>query len=136
MLNKVQLIGRLGADPEIRYLPSGLPATNFRIATDERWTNGDGEKQSRTEWHRIVTFGKLAETVANFMKKGRLVYLEGRIQTREWTDQNNVKRYTTEIVALSVRFLDKMPEGIGNDADKSPDAVTHEGLNGEAPVPF
>jgi len=104
-VNKAILIGNLGADPEARYTQSGQAVTNFRIATSERWTGRDGQQQERTEWHRIVTFGKLAETCRDYLSKGRQVYVEGRIQTRQWEDRDGNKRYTTEIVAQTVRFL-------------------------------
>jgi len=104
-VNKVILIGNLGADPETRYTQNGQPVTNFRIATSERFTSRSGEPQERTEWHRIVTFGKLAETCRDYLAKGRQVYVEGRLQTRQWDDRDGNKRYTTEIVAQTVRFL-------------------------------
>lgn len=103
-LNKAILIGNLGKDPEIRYTPSGLGVANFNIATSETWTK-DGQKETRTEWHRIVAFGKLAEICGEYLSKGRQVYIEGRIQTRDWEDQNGIKRYTTEIVASQMLML-------------------------------
>jgi single-strand DNA-binding protein len=104
-VNKVILVGNLGADPEARYTQSGSPVTNFRIATSERWTGRDGQPQERTEWHRIVTFGKLAEHCRDYLSKGRQVYVEGRIQTREWQDRDGNRRWTTEVVAQTVQFL-------------------------------
>jgi len=104
-VNKAILIGNLGADPEARYTQSGAAVTNFRIATSEKWTGKDGQPQERTEWHRIVTFGRLAETCRDYLSKGRQVYVEGRIQTRQWEDRDGNKRWTTEIVAQTVRFL-------------------------------
>lgn len=104
-VNKVILIGNLGADPEARYTQSGSPVTNFRIATSEKWTSKDGQPQERTEWHRIVTFGRLAEHCRDYLSKGRQVFVEGRIQTRQWDDRDGNKRYTTEIVAQTVQFL-------------------------------
>ncbi len=106
MINKAILVGRLGADPEVRYTPDGAMVTNFRIATDEQWKDKNGEKVQKTEWHRIVTFGKLAEICGKYLVKGKLVYLEGRIQTRAWDDKEGVKRYTTEIVASDMQMLD------------------------------
>lgn len=103
-LNKVTLIGRLGKDPEIRYTPSGLAVANFSMATSENWTK-EGQKESRTEWHRIVAFGKLAEICGEYLAKGKQVYIEGRIQTREWEDKEGNKRYTTEIVAGQMLML-------------------------------
>ena len=104
-LNKAILIGNLGRDPEVRYTPSGVAVANFSIATSESWTNKDGEKETRTEWHRIVAFGKLGEICGEYLSKGKQVYIEGRIQTRDWEDQNGVKRYTTEIVASQMIML-------------------------------
>ena len=104
-LNKVMLIGRLGRDPEMRYTQSGTAVANFSLATDDNWRDKQGNKQERTEWHNIVAWGKLADTVNNYLKKGRQVYVEGRLQTRDWTDNANVKHYRTEIVASTVTFL-------------------------------
>jgi single-strand DNA-binding protein len=110
-VNKAILIGNLGADPETRYTQNGQAVSNFRMATSERWTGRDGQQQERTEWHRIVTFGKLAETCQNYLSKGRQVYVEGRIQTRQWEDKQGQKRFTTEIVAQTVRFLGQRGSG-------------------------
>lgn len=104
-INKVILIGNLGNDPEIRSLPSGQAVANFNIATTERWTGKDGNPGEKTEWHRIVVFGKQAENCKEYLKKGRQVYVEGRLQTREWDDKEGQKRKTTEIVANTVQFL-------------------------------
>ena len=104
-VNKAIIVGNLGADPEVRYTQSGTPVANMRIATNERWTDKSGEKQERTEWHRVVVFGKTAENCQKYLSKGRQVYVEGRIQTNEWQDNDGNKRYTTEIVANDVTFL-------------------------------
>ena len=104
-VNKVILIGNLGADPEVRFTPGGQAVANFRIATSDTWTDKSGNKQERTEWHRIVVWGKLAELCGEYLKKGRQCYVEGRLQTREWTDKEGKKNYTTEIVAQNVQFL-------------------------------
>jgi single-strand DNA-binding protein len=113
-INKVILIGRLGRDPEIRYTPDGRAVANFSIATSEEWRDKDsGEKKERTEWHRIVVFGKMGEICGQYLSKGRQVYLEGRIQTRSW-EKDGVTRYTTEIVAGDVQFL-----GSRNDQEPS-----------------
>ncbi len=104
-VNKVILIGNLGADPEVRRSTDRQTICNFRIATTDRWTDKGGVSQERTEWHRIVTFGKTAENCGQYLTKGRQVYVEGRLQTREWTDKENQKRYTTEVVAQQVTFL-------------------------------
>ncbi len=104
-LNKVMLIGNLGRDPEIRYMPSGDAMANLNLATTDTWKDKSGEKQERTEWHRIVMFGKQAEIAGEYLKKGSQVYIEGRLQTRKWTDKSNVERYTTEIVADRMQML-------------------------------
>lgn len=104
-VNKVILIGNLGADPEVRFTPSGQAVANFRIATSESWTDKQGQKQERTEWHRIVVWGKLAELCGQYLGKGRQCYVEGKLQTREWVDKENKKNYTTEVVANQVTFL-------------------------------
>jgi len=104
-VNKAILIGNLGADPEVRFTPGGQAVANFRIATSESWTDKGGQKQERTEWHRIVVWGKLAELCGEYLAKGRQCFVEGRLQTREWTDKENRKNYTTEIVANNVVFL-------------------------------
>jgi single-strand DNA-binding protein len=105
-INKVMLIGRLGADPDVRYMADGTPVVNFNMATNEPVRSADGTWEERAEWHRIVAFKKLAETCANLLGKGRLVYVEGKLQTRQWQDAQGVKRYTTEILAREIRFLD------------------------------
>ncbi|MFQ5442520.1 MAG: single-stranded DNA-binding protein [Thermodesulfobacteriota bacterium] len=104
-VNKVILVGNLGADPEIRYTPSGTAVANLRLATSETRTNKEGQKETKTEWHRIVTFGKLAEICGEYLSKGRQIYIEGRIQTRSWEDRDGNKKYTTEIVANSMQML-------------------------------
>jgi single-strand DNA-binding protein len=105
-INKVILIGRLGSDPEVRYTPSGVAVANFNIATSEEWKDKDsGEKRERTEWHRIVVWRRLGEICGEYLSKGRQVYVEGRLQTRDWEDRDGNKRYTTEIVANDVQFL-------------------------------
>ena len=106
MFNKIILVGRLGADPELRYLPDGAAVVNMRMATDEIWKNKEGEKVQKTEWHRIVAFRNLADICANYLKKGRLILIEGRVQTRKWTDSQNIDRYTTEVVATNMKMLD------------------------------
>jgi single-strand DNA-binding protein len=104
-VNKAIIIGNLGADPEVRYTQSGTAVANLRIATNERWTDKSGAKQERTEWHRVVVFGNTAENCQKYLSKGRQVYVEGRIQTNEWTDNDGNTKYTTEIVAQNVTFL-------------------------------
>ena len=104
-VNKVLLIGNLGGDPEVKKTTSGQTITLFSVATSNSWTNKEGQRQENTEWHRIVVWGKLAETCAEYLAKGRKVYVEGRLQTRSWEDNNGQKRYTTEVVANQVLFL-------------------------------
>jgi len=116
MINKAILVGRLGKDPEIRYTPEGAMVTNFNLATDEQWKDKNGEKVQKTEWHKIVTFGKLAEICGNYLVKGKLIYIEGRIQTRTWEDKEGVKRYTTEIVASNMQMLDSKGAAKAGDA--------------------
>jgi len=111
MLNKALLIGRLGKDPEVRYTPDGMMVTNFNIATDEYRKDKNGERVQRTEWHRIVTFGKLAEICGNYLSKGKLIFVEGRIQTQSWEDKEGNKHYTTEIIASDMKMLDSKGSG-------------------------
>ncbi|MFH2007515.1 MAG: single-stranded DNA-binding protein [bacterium] len=104
-INKAILVGNLGGDPELRYTSGGQAVCDMRIATSEKWTGKDGQLQERTEWHRIVVWGRTAETCNEYLKKGSQIYLEGRIQTRKWEDRDGNQRYTTEIVANKVLFL-------------------------------
>ena len=104
-VNRVTLIGNLGRDPELRYTQSGQAVTNFSVATNEKWKDKDGQLQERTEWHRINVWGKSAENCAQYLSKGRSVYIEGRLQTRDWEDREGNKRQTTEVVAQRVQFL-------------------------------
>jgi len=129
-LNKAILIGNLGRDPEVRYTPSGLAVANFSIATSETWTNKEGEKETRTEWHRIVAFGKLGEICGEYLAKGKQIYIEGRIQTRDWEDKDGVKRYTTEIVANEMQMLG----GRGGSASFSGDSAPASASAAPAPV--
>ena len=118
MVNKVILIGRLGADPEIRYTPSGAEVATFRMATSESWTNKSGEKEERTEWHRIVAWRGLAKICGEYLSKGKLVYIEGRLRTRSWEDRDGNKRSTTEIEATEMKMLGGIGEQKGKDKDK------------------
>lgn len=113
-VNKVILIGNLGRDPETRYMPSGDAITNCSIATTDTWKDKEGEKQERTEWHRIAFFGKLAEIAGEYLKKGSQVYIEGKLQTRKWQDKEGVDKYTTEIVASQMVMLGSRPAGSTN----------------------
>ena len=107
-VNKVILVGRLGRDPEVRYTPNGVAIANFSIATSEEWKDKDtGEKQERTEWHRIVAWRRLGEICGEYLHKGSQIYIEGRLQTRDWEDRDGNKRYTTEIVAQNMQMLGK-----------------------------
>ncbi len=111
MLNKVMIIGRLGADPELRYAGNGTPIANFNVATDESYMDREGNRVDKTEWHRVAVFQRQAENCANYLGKGSLVYVEGSLQTRQWQDQQGQTRYTTEIKAQRVQFLDRRGEG-------------------------
>ena len=111
MLNKVMIIGRLGADPELRYTQAGQPICSLRVATDESYTDKDGNRVERTEWHSVVAFGKAADHCNQYLHKGSLVYVEGKLSTRKWQDQKGQDRYTTEIRAERVQFLEKRENG-------------------------
>ncbi|KAA3619875.1 MAG: single-stranded DNA-binding protein [Calditrichaeota bacterium] len=118
-VNKVILIGRLGQDPELRYTQSGQPVGSFSVATNEAWKSKDGTMQERTEWHNIVVWARLAELANEYLKKGSMVYLEGRLQTRNWDDKDGVKHYKTEVVAQTMQFLDSREQGQGTGARPS-----------------
>jgi len=120
-LNKAHLIGHVGRDPESRSTPGGLQVTNFSLATTDTWAGQDGKKQERTEWHRIVLWGKLAELAGQYVSKGQQLYIEGRIQSREWEDKSGQKRQTTEIVANQMLFL-----GAGKAQDARPHHVPQD----------
>lgn len=105
-INKVILVGHLGQDPEVKYMPSGSAVANVSIATTESWKDKNtGEKKDKTEWHRVIFFARLAEVVGEYLRKGSQIYVEGRLQTRKWTDKNGVERYSTEIVANEMQML-------------------------------
>jgi len=110
-VNKVILVGRLGRDPEVRYTPSGTAVANFSIATSEQWNNKDGEKQERTEWHKIVAWRRLGEICGEYLHKGSQIYIEGRLQTRDWEDRDGNKRYTTEVIAQNMQMLGSADKG-------------------------
>ena len=112
------VIGNLGADPEMRYTADGAAVTNFRIAASRNYTGADGERKEETEWFRIVAFRKLAELCNQYLQKGRRVYVEGRLQTRQWEGQDGQKRYTTEVIAQDVQFLDSRPGGAPGSEDQ------------------
>ena len=113
MVNKIFIVGRLARDPEIRYTQNGSAIANMTVATDESFTGSDGNKVERTEWHRVTVFGKMAENCGNYLGKGSLVHVEGSLSTRKWQDQNGQDRYTTEIKAQRVQFLDRRDQDGG-----------------------
>jgi single-strand DNA-binding protein len=117
-VNKVILIGNLGRDPETRYMPDGGAITNISIATTDTWKDKQGEKQEKTEWHRVAFFGKLAEIAGEYLKKGSQVYVEGRLQTRKWQDKDGVDKYTTEIIADRMQMLGSRQGMGGGGADR------------------
>jgi single-strand DNA-binding protein len=130
-VNKVTLIGRLGADPQLKYTPSGRATVNFNLATNASWKDQDGNQQERTDWHRIVAWGKLAEVVGEWLKKGSLVYLEGRLQTRSYDDNNGVKRYITEVVVSDLEMLGGKGQGESSEAappENVPEATAEDDL--------
>jgi len=138
-VNKVILVGNLGQDPEVRYTANGAAVANISIATSEQWTDKQsGQKQERTEWHRVVLFGRLGEIAGEYLKKGSQVYLEGKLQTRKWQDQNGQDRYTTEIVANEMQMLGGRG-GSGGAADfnqgSSAPAPQSAPAQGSAPAP-
>ena len=116
-VNKVILIGNLGRDPETRYMPDGGAITNISVATTEQWKDKNGEKQEKTEWHRVAFFGKLAEIAGEYLKKGSQVYVEGRLQTRKWQDKDGADKYTTEIVANAMQMLGSR-QGMGGGGER------------------
>ena len=118
-VNKVILIGRLGGDPELKYTPSGSAVCNFSLATSEEWRDKSGNKQSKTEWHRVVVWGKLAELCNQYIKKGSNVFVEGSLQTRSWETKDNSKRYTTEINAQNIQFLSVTKSGEDKENEKN-----------------
>ena len=127
MVNKVILIGNLGADPEVRYSQNGTAVANFRVATTEIWKKQDGSKEEQTEWHRIVAFARLGEICGEYLGKGSKVYIEGRLQTRKWQDRDGNDRYTTEIVAREMKMLSPRGAGAGDSGGR--------GFDEEPPLP-
>ena len=130
-VNKVVLVGHLGCDPETRFMPSGAAVTNFNMATNESWKDTNGELQDKTEWHRCVMFGKSAELAGELLKKGQLVYMEGKLQTRNWEDKDGIKRYTTEVVCDMFTML-----GRKMDTDSSQEATPTSNSEEEDDLPF
>jgi single-strand DNA-binding protein len=135
-VNKAIIIGNLGKDPEVRFTGPGNAVANFTVATNEKWTDkASGQPQERTEWHRVVVWGKQAEHCGQYLKKGRPVYVEGRIQTREWTNKDGVKQYTTEIVANQVVFLGSKGDSGGGSSAAPPQG--EQGFDGGGDdIPF
>jgi single-strand DNA-binding protein len=135
-INKVILVGNLGADPETRYMPSGKPVTNIRIATSESWTDKQsGDKQERTEWHRVVLFEKLAEISAEYLRKGSQVYIEGSLRTRKWQDKEGKDQYSTEIVARDMQMLGGRGAGGGPAGGSEPRPERRPAGAGESRAP-
>lgn len=141
-LNRVQLIGRLGKNPEIRYTANGSAVANFSLATNETWTGKDGQKNERTEWHNLVAWGKLGEICGEYLTKGKQIYIEGRLNTRSWEDKDGNKRYTTEIRAENMIMLGGPGAGAGAGSGPGSDhtAAEHEAPDGastiEDDIPF
>ena len=135
-INKVTLIGHVGKQPEVRYTQGGSPVANFSLATNESWTSKTGERQDTTEWHRIVAWGKLAEICQEYVHKGSYLYIEGKIQTRNYDDRDGVKRYITEIRAMEIGLLDRKP-GLESAGGEPPiDTLPPESGGGDDEVPF
>ncbi|MDO5686580.1 MAG: single-stranded DNA-binding protein [Neisseria sp.] len=134
-VNKVILVGRLGRDPESRYMSNNEPVCNFSIATDETWKDRDGNRQQRTEWHNIVMYRRLAEIAQQYLKKGQLVYIEGRIQSRKYTGKDGIERTAYDIVANEMKMLGSRSDGAGSGYSPFPEesAPAHDG--GEARIP-
>ena len=137
-LNKVMIIGNVGKDPELRYTPDGTPTTKFSVAVSRTWKTPDGEQKEETEWFNVVTWRKLAETCSNYVYKGQKIYVEGRLQTRKWTDPQGVEKRFVDLIANDVRFLGKPKNQMG-DQEEAPAAATaaaEEGDEGGGEIPF
>ncbi len=134
-VNKVILVGNLGRDPEVRYTPDNSAVTNISLATTDTWKDKSGEKQERTEWHRVAFFGKLAEIAGEYLKKGSQVYVEGRLQTRKWQDKEGQDRYTTEIVADRMQMLGSRSGMGGGDSTEMDDRAPPPARSGGAAKP-
>jgi len=141
-VNKVILLGNLGANPEMRFTQGGSPVANLRIATTERWTDKNGQKQEATEWHRVVLFGKTAEIAGQYLTKGRQVFIEGRIRTRQWQDQQGQKRYSTEIIATNMTMVggrigaERTPEDMGATVPPDDPMTGDFGGSNDDDIPF
>jgi single-strand DNA-binding protein len=133
-LNKVMLIGRLGADPDLKYTPAGAAVLTLSLATNTSWKDQEGKAQEKTEWHRVIAWRKLAEIIGQYAKKGTRVYVEGKVMTRSWTDKDGTKRYTTEIQAESIQLLDSRGEREGSEPVETP-APSEADFNGQGQGP-
>jgi single-strand DNA-binding protein len=133
-VNKVILVGRLGQKPEVRYTASGAAVANFSVATHEVWNDKAGQKQERTEWHKVVVWGKQAEAAGQYLDKGRQVYLEGRLQTRQWQDKESQTRYTTEIQVQVIQFLGTAPGATASAGEAAPSQ--RQEMGSDAPQGF
>jgi single-strand DNA-binding protein len=130
-VNKVILIGNLGADPELRFTPSGAAVANFNIATTERWKDKDGQPQERTEWHRIILWSRQAEIAKEYLRKGSSVYIEGRIQNRSYEDKDGIKRYVTEIIGQRMQLLGSRTGAPSEGGGAEPPPAPPEDLGGQ-----
>ncbi|MAI02937.1 MAG: single-stranded DNA-binding protein [Gammaproteobacteria bacterium] len=137
-VNKALIIGNLGQDPEIKYTQSGSPVANLSVATSERWKDKNtGEQKEQTEWHRVVVFGRLAEIAEQYLKKGSKIFIEGKIQTRDWEDADGNKKYTTEVVAREMTMLDsRASAGSSASSTNDSDKDAPKGDNFEEDIPF
>lgn len=133
-MNKVIILGRLGQDPQLKFLPGGSAVCNFSVATTEKWKDKEGVAQEKTEWHRIQVFGKLAELCNKYLTKGRQALIEGKLQTRSWDDKDGTKRYATEVVAQSVQFVNGGSQGQQNQA--APDTSAPGASFASDDIPF
>lgn len=134
-VNKVILLGNLGQDPELRNTAGGQSVANFSLATNERWKDKDGEKQERTEWHRVVLWGKVAEIAGEYLSKGDTVYVEGKLQTRKWTDKEGNDRYSTEVVGQTLQFVTTKGKGGGDDREQERPAARTSKPAASKPLP-
>ena len=134
-VNKAIIVGRLGGDPELRFIPSGRAVANFNIATDAVWKDREGNRQKQTEWHRIVVWGKTAESLAEYLTKGKQIYVEGRLQTRQWDDKDGNKRYTTEIRGDRIVLLSSGGGGAGGRSSAPMARGGGEDMGGQGPEP-
>jgi single-strand DNA-binding protein len=135
-VNKAIVLGNVGNEPEVKYMSSGDAVANFSIATSEKWKDKQtGQQQEKTEWHRITAYKKLAEIIQQYVHKGSKIYIEGKLQTRKWTDQNGVEKYTTEIIANQMQMLDSRSDGAGGAAGSQPNGNGYAGSQAPNPAP-